>query len=37
MVSDHSNKLSLAEFLRGKIYFLRDFTKRVLATLGVEN
>ena len=33
MVLYHSNKLSFAELLRGKIYFLRDhFSKRILAT-----
>ena len=33
MVLYHSNKLSFAELLRGKIYFLREqFSKRILAT-----
>lgn len=33
MVLYHSNKLSFAELLRGKIYFLRDhISKRILAT-----
>ena len=33
MVLYHSNKLSFAELLRWKIYFLRDhFSKRILAT-----